>query len=124
MVTHHIFMADVRTVHAFVRPAGEAPDVAKKIVTSVVAFTVSVKMELVFVWPAGMAYIVPSRDVPVGVPIMEAVKLISKVNGVVIVILDGKAQIVRSDWKLDVTMVMMMIKVRYFFGAKIQISLI
>ena len=104
-------MADVRTVHAFVRPAGEAPDVAKKIVTSVVAFMVSVKMELVFVWPVGMAYIVPSRDVPVGVPIMEAVKLISKVNGVVIVILDGKALIVRSDWKLDVTMVMMTIKV-------------
>ena len=102
---------DVRTVHAFARPAGEAPDVAKRIAIPVVAFMVSVKMAHVFVWPDGMGFIVPLRDVPMGAPIMAAVKLISEENGAAIVILDGRVLIVAFDWRLVVTMDMTMTKV-------------
>ena len=102
---------DVRTVHAFARPAGEAPDVAKRIAIPVVAFMVSVKMAHVFVWPDGMGFIVPLRDVPMGAPIMAAVKLISEENGAAIVILDGRVLIVAFDWRLVATMDMTMTKV-------------
>ena len=49
----------VRTVLAFARPAGVAPDAGKRTATPAVAFTVSVKMAHVCVWPAGMGFIVP-----------------------------------------------------------------
>lgn len=103
-------MDDVRIVHAFARPAGEAPDVGKRIAIPVVAFMVSVKMAHVFVWPDGMGFIVPLRDVPMDAPIMAAAKLISEENGAVIVILDGRVQIVAFDWRLVVTMDMTMTK--------------